>query len=45
MSHDPYCCKTTVRKIDRIGPVTVGHLPKEISRYVISYKEEHLQER
>ena len=40
MSHDPYCCKTTVRKIDRIGPVTVGHIPREISQYVFYFSQE-----
>ena len=31
---DPYCCKITISRLDRIGPVTVGHIPREISRYV-----------
>ena len=32
--YDPYCCKITVVRIDRIGPVTVGHIPRELSRFV-----------
>ena len=24
---DPYCCKITITRVDRIGPVTVGHIP------------------
>ena len=39
MSHDPYCCKTTVRKIDRIA-VILGHIPREISRYVFYFVQE-----
>ena len=34
LSYEPYCCKITARKIDHIGPVTVGHIPREISRFV-----------
>lgn len=34
MGYDPYCCKITIVRIDRIGPVTVGHIPRELSRFV-----------
>ena len=32
--YDPCCCKITIARRGRIGPVTVGHIPREISRYV-----------
>ena len=31
---DPYCCAITITRVDKIGPVTVGHIPREISRFV-----------
>ena len=30
---DPYCCKVVVNQISSLVPVTVGHLPREISRF------------
>ena len=33
---DPYCCRIIIRRTDKIGPVTVGHIPREISRGAIS---------
>ena len=38
--YDPYCCKITISRRDRIGPVTVGHVPREISRYVYYFLHE-----
>ena len=39
-----YCCKIDLRKIYQIGPVTVGDVPTEITRFVyfftFSYKED-----
>ena len=32
--YDPYSCKITITRPDRVGAVTVGHIPREISRYV-----------
>ena len=26
---DPYCCKITINRADRIGDITVGHIPIE----------------
>ena len=37
---DPYCCKVTIKRIDRIGDVTVGHIPRELSRYVYFFLHE-----
>ena len=31
---DPYCCKITITRRDRIGAVTVGHIPRELSWFV-----------
>ena len=31
---DPYCCRITITRADKIGPVTVGHIPRELSRFV-----------
>ena len=39
-AYDPYCCKISIRKPDRIGPVTVGHIPRELSRYVFYFLHE-----
>jgi len=37
---DPYCCKITITRIDRIGNVTVGHIPRELSRFVFYFLHE-----
>lgn len=37
---DPYCCKITITRVDRIGPVTVGHIPRELSRFVFFFLHE-----
>jgi len=37
---DPYCCKITITRVDRIGPVTVGHIPRELSRFVFYFLHE-----
>lgn len=39
-AYDPYCCKITIRRLDRIGVVTVGHIPRELSRYVYYFLNE-----
>ena len=39
-AYDPYCCKICIRRPDRIGPVTVGHIPRELSRYVFYFLHE-----
>ena len=31
---DPYCGRITIIRADKIGPVTVGHIPREIPRFV-----------
>ena len=28
---DQYCCRITIKRVDRIGPLTVGHVPRELS--------------
>ena len=30
---DPYCCRITITRADKIGPVNVGHIPCELSRF------------
>ena len=37
---DPYFCKITINRLDKIGPVSVGHIPREISRYVFYFLQE-----
>lgn len=37
---DPYCCKITITRIDRIVAVTVGHIPRELSRFVFYFIHE-----
>ena len=37
---DPYCCRTTIKRIDRIGPVTVAHVPRELSRFIFYFTQE-----
>ena len=37
---DPYCCKISISRVDRIGPVTVGHIPRELSRFVFYFLHE-----
>ena len=37
---DPYCCRITIRCANKIGPVTVGHIPREISRFVYFFLHE-----
>lgn len=37
---DPYCCKITITRVDRIGPVTVGHIPRELARFVYFFLHE-----
>ena len=37
---DPYCCRITIKRVDRIGPVTVGHVPREFSRFIFYFIEE-----
>ena len=36
----PYCCRIPIKRVDRIRPVTVGHVPRELSRFVFySFQE------
>ena len=37
---DPYCCAITITGVGKIGPVTVGHIPREISRFVYFFLNE-----
>ena len=38
---DPYCCKITITRVDRIGPVTIGHIPRcQLSRFVFYFLHE-----
>ena len=37
---DPYCCAITITRVDKIGPVNVGHIPREISRFVYFFLHE-----
>lgn len=40
IANDPYCCKITIQRKDRVGAVTVGHIPREISRFVYYFLQE-----
>ena len=37
---DPYCCKITIKRVDRSGPVTVGHVPRELPRFIFHFIQE-----
>ena len=37
---DPYCCRITIKRVDIIGPVTVGHAPRELSRFNFYFIQE-----
>ena len=37
---DPYCCAITITRVYKISPVTVGHIPREISRFVYFFLHE-----
>ena len=37
---DPYCCRITIKRVDRIGPVTIGHVPRELSRFIFYFIQE-----
>ena len=37
---DPYFCRIRVKRVDRIGPVTVGHVPRELPRFIFSFIKE-----
>ena len=37
---DPYCCAITITCVDKIGPVTFGHILREISRFVCFFLHE-----
>ena len=31
--HDPYCCKITIPRGDKIDPITVEHIPRKLLRF------------
>ena len=37
---DPCCCKITIKRVDRISDITVGHIPRELSRFVFYFIHE-----
>ena len=37
---DPYCCRITIKRVYRIGDITVGHIPRELSRFVFYFIHE-----
>ena len=37
---DPYCCRITIKRVDRIEPLTVGHAPRELSRFIFYFIQE-----
>ena len=37
---DPYCCRITIKRVDRIEPVTVGPVPRELSRFIFYFIQE-----
>ena len=39
---NPYFCKITIKRVDRIGDITVCQIPKELSRFIFfSFMREH----
>ena len=34
---DPYCCKITIKRVDRIGDIAGRHIPRELSRFVFYF--------
>ena len=37
IDNDPHCCKITIKRVDRIGDITVGHIPRELSRFAFHF--------
>ena len=37
---DAYCCKIIITRPDKIGSVTVDHMPRELSRYVFYFVQD-----
>ena len=37
---NPYCCRITIKRVERIGPLTVGHVPRELSRFILYFIQE-----
>ena len=37
---DPCCCKITIKRVGRIGDITVGHIPRELLRFVFYFIHE-----
>ena len=37
---DPYYCGITIKRVDRIGPVTVGHVRRELFRFIFYFTQE-----
>ena len=37
---NPYCCRITMKRVDRIKPVAVGHVPRELSRFIFYFIQE-----
>ena len=37
---DSYCCRITIKRVDRTRPVTVGHVPRELSRFIFYFIQE-----
>ena len=34
---DPYCCRIAIKRVDRMGPAAVGHVPRELSRFIFYF--------
>ena len=37
---NPSCCRITIKRVDRIGPVAVGHVPGELPRFIFYFIQE-----
>ena len=37
---DPYCCSITIPRSNKIGPLSVGHILREISEFVYFFLPE-----
>ena len=37
---DPYCCRIIIKRFDRAGPVTVGHIPSDLPSLIFYFIQE-----
>ena len=37
---DSDCCRIAIKRVDRMGPAAVGHVPRELSRFIFYFIKE-----